>query len=196
MMNFDTMMTLSILLGVSHLVLANAVTAWHLRRSSQGVIPGAWIFIFTGAVTVWLANEGAARNLGITAMGIGIAGIILFTSTEGPIWKRLLFGLQGLTRFSNAFGDSLSYLRLFALGLASASLASTFNDLSGQVRAAVPGIGLFFALLIALLGHGLNFVLSLSSGFIHGLRLNFIEFFNWSISEEGYPFKVFSRKEK
>jgi V/A-type H+-transporting ATPase subunit I len=127
---------------------------------------------------------------------LGVAGILFFTSVEGPIWKRLLQGLLGLTRFSNAFGDSLSYLRLFALGLASASLAGTFNDLSGQVKAAVPGIGLLFALLIVLLGHGLNFVLSLSSGVIHGMRLNCIEFFNWSISEEGYPFKAFDRKEK
>ena len=196
MMNFDIMMKLSILLGVFHLVLANALTAWHWRRSVQGVIPAAWVFIFIGAVVVWLVGEGTARNLGLGAMGLGVAGIILFTGTEGSIWKRLLQGLQGLTRFSNAFGDSLSYLRLFALGLASASLASTFNDLAGQVRAAVPGIGLFFGLIIALLGHGLNFVLSLSSGFIHGLRLNFIEFFNWSITEEGYPFKAFARKEK
>ena len=146
-------------------------------------------------MVVGLGGEGTARNLGLGAMGLGVAGIILFTGTEGSIWNRLLQGLQGLTRFSNAFGDSLSYLRLFALGLASASLASTFNDLAEQVRAAVPGIGLFFGLVIALLGHGLNFVLSLSSGFIHGLRLNFIEFFNWSISEEGYPFKAFARKE-
>jgi V/A-type H+-transporting ATPase subunit I len=106
-----------------------------------------------------------------------------------------LRGLQGLTRISSAFGDSLSYLRLFALGLASASLASTFNDLAGQVKAALPAFGIFFAILIVLLGHGLNFVLALTSGLIHGLRLNFIEFFKWSISEEGHPFKAFARKE-
>ncbi len=90
----------------------------------------------------------------------------------------------------------LSYLRLFALGLASASLAGTFNDMAGQVKEALPGIGILFALLIALFGHTLNFVLALSSGFIHGLRLNFIEFFRWSISEEGHPFNAFARKEK
>jgi len=83
-----------------------------------------------------------------------------------------------------------------ALGLASASLAITFNSMAGQVKEAFPGVGLLFALLIALLGHTLNFVLGLSSGFIHGLRLNFIEFFRWSISEEGQPFNAFARKEK
>jgi V/A-type H+-transporting ATPase subunit I len=195
-MDFNVMMKISILLGVFHLVLANTLTAWHWRRSPRAVVPTAWIFIFIGAVLIWLAPGSALITVGIAAMGLGVAGIIFFTSVEGPIWKRLLQGLLGLTRFSNAFGDSLSYLRLFALGLASASLAGTFNDLSGQVKAAVPGIGLLFAILIVLLGHGLNFVLSLSSGVIHGMRLNCIEFFNWSISEEGYPFKAFDRKEK
>lgn len=196
LMDFNTMMQFSILLGIFHLTFANAVTAWHWRRSARAVVPAAWVLIFLGVVSIWLAPGEALRTGGIVAMGLGIAAIIFFTNVKGPLLKRLLQGLQGLTRFVTAFGDSLSYLRLFALGLASASLASTFNDLSGQVKAAVPGIGLFFALLIALVGHGLNFVLAVSSGVIHGLRLNFIEFFNWSISEEGHPFKAFARKEK
>ncbi|MBW1785525.1 MAG: hypothetical protein JRK53_02725 [Deltaproteobacteria bacterium] len=200
MMNFDQMMKLSILTGVSHLVLANAVTAWHGRRSPAAVVPAAWILIFTGGVALWLGTSGGGdavllRNAGIAVMGAGAMGVLLFNRLEGPLWRRLLGGLLGLARLSNVFGDSLSYLRLFALGLASASLAATFNDLAGQVRTAVPGIGLLFALVILLLGHSLNFVLALASGVIHGLRLNFIEFFNWSISEEGRPFKAFARKE-
>jgi len=201
MMNFDVMMQLSIILGVFHLVLANAITAWHFRRSIRAAVPAAWIFVFLGALALWQAGShgetlAGLKPYGIAAMALGLAGVVLFSSPEGPLWKRLLKGLGGLTGLSNAFGDALSYLRLFALGLASASLAGTFNDMAGQVKAALPGIGILFALLILLFGHTLNFVLSLSSGFIHGLRLNFIEFFRWSISEEGYPFKAFAGKEK
>jgi len=201
MMDFNLMMQLSILLGVFHLVVANAVTAWHFRRSIRGALPLAWIFVFLGAVALWQAasHGDTLANLqpyGIASLVLGLAGVVLFTSPEGPLWKRLLNGLKGLTGLSNAFGDALSYLRLFALGLASASLASTFNGMAVQVKEALPGIGILFALLIALLGHTLNFVLSLTSGFIHGLRLNFIEFFRWSISEEGQPFNAFARKEK
>ena len=101
-----------------------------------------------------------------------------------------------MTGISSAFSDALSYLRLFALGLASASLAGTFNAMAVQVKEALPGIGILFALLIALLGHTLNFVLAVAGGFIHGLRLNYIEFFRWSITEEGRPFSPFARKEK
>jgi V/A-type H+-transporting ATPase subunit I len=201
MMNFSVMMQLSILLGVFHLVVANAVTAWHFRRSIRAAVPTAWIFVFLGAAALWQAGSHGdtlafLQPYGIAAMVLGLAGVVLFSSPEGPLWKRLLKGLGGLTGLSNAFGDALSYLRLFALGLASASLAGTFNDMAWQVKEALPGIGILFALLIALLGHTLNFVLALSSGFIHGLRLNFIEFFRWSISEEGHPFNAFARKEK
>lgn len=201
MMNFNLMMQLSILLGVFHLVVANAVTAWHFRRSIRATIPLAWVFIFLGAVALWQAVSqgetlGFMKPYGLAAMVLGMAGVVLFTSPEGPLWKRLLKGLGGLTGLSNAFGDALSYLRLFALGLATESLAVTFNGMAGQVKEALPGIGILFASLIVLLGHTLNFVLSLSSGFIHGLRLNFIEFFRWSIPEEGRPFNAFARKEK
>ena len=49
--------------------------------------------------------------------------------------------------------------------------------------------------LVLLLGHGINLVLAIVSGFVHGLRLNFIEFFNWGLSGEGYPFQAFVKKE-
>ena len=58
-----------------------------------------------------------------------------------------------------------------------------------------PGIGLFFALLILLLGHGVNLVLGIASGVIHGLRLNVIEFFNWGLKEEGTLYKPFKQSE-
>ena len=111
------------------------------------------------------------------------------------MYKRQVKGVTALTGVSGAFGDVLSYLRLFALGLASASLAAAFNDMAADVRQALPGIGMLFALLILLLGHALNFMLSVASGFIHGLRLNVIEFFKWGVQEEGNPYRPFSRKE-
>jgi V/A-type H+-transporting ATPase subunit I len=107
----------------------------------------------------------------------------------------LFDALQGLTNVTRIFGDVLSYLRLFALGLASASLALTFNDLARQVAERMPGLGLLFALLILVVGHVLNLLLSVMSGVVHGLRLNFIEFYNWALLGEGYPFRPFKKNE-
>jgi V/A-type H+-transporting ATPase subunit I len=63
------------------------------------------------------------------------------------------------------------------------------------VGAAVPGVGFLLSIVIVFVGHTLNLVLALASGVIHGLRLNFIEFFNWSMPEEGRPFRAFTKKE-
>jgi len=103
-------------------------------------------------------------------------------------------GLKNLTRVTKIFGDILSYLRLFALGLASASLALTFNHLAADARQ-VEGLGLLYSLLIVFAGHTLNLLLSLMSAVVHGMRLNCIEFFNWGLTEEGFPFKAFAKKE-
>ncbi len=93
------------------------------------------------------------------------------------------------------FGDALSYLRLFALGLASAKLSETFNELGASAWDNA-GFGVIAAIGIVILGHTLNLLLSIMSGVVHGLRLNCIEFYKWSLPEEGYSFKAFAKKAK
>ena len=83
---------------------------------------------------------------------------------------------------------------LFALGLASAQLAITFNGLAAGA-AEIEGVGLLLGLLIFLVGHSLNLVLGIVGGVVHGLRLNCIEFFSWSLTDEGIPFRAFTKKE-
>jgi V/A-type H+-transporting ATPase subunit I len=200
MNDYDAMMQLSIFIGIAHLVLGNLADVRRRGLNPSAMVPLGWIIIFAGAVLLWFGMDGDDqdslwKNLGITGLVLGGAAVVFFTSTEGSFWKRLVAGLLALTNITTAFGDTLSYLRLFALGLASASLAVAFNDLAGQVRFVLPGFGVLFALVVFLIGHSLNFVLAIVSGFIHGLRLNFIEFFNWSIPEEGRPFRAFARKE-
>ena len=122
-------------------------------------------------------------------MIVGFAGY-----GEKPL-MRVFKGISALTGLSSLFGDVMSYLRLFALGLASASLAVAFNDMARDLSNAVPGIGFLFGLLVLLLGHAMNFALSFASGFIHGLRLNVIEFFKWGVKDEGHAYRPFERKE-
>ncbi|MBO6929196.1 MAG: V-type ATP synthase subunit I, partial [Roseibium sp.] len=93
------------------------------------------------------------------------------------------------------FSDVLSYMRLFALGLAAASLAETINSLSGQLNQSVPGIGLLVAIFVLVVGHAINIGLGLIAGCVHGLRLNVIEFFNWGLKDEGKPFRPFRKEE-
>jgi V/A-type H+-transporting ATPase subunit I len=198
MRNYGQMMLLSALIGAAHVTLANLMNAWRFGRDPRGLAPLGWAAVICGGMTLLLGSKAGsviATRIGIGAMVCGALLIVLFTAADKPWGKRLLGGALGMTKVTTAFGDVLSYLRLFALGLASASLASVFNGMADGLRQKSAGFGLLCAILILLFGHVVNFVLSLSSGFIHGLRLNVIEFFNWGVQEEGKSYRPFVRKE-
>jgi len=204
--DFDSMMRLSISIGILHLSFANAHRAWRLRQQGlTWLVPLGWISVLFGGLLLWFANSFEQPGdwflpVGEILLGLGFLAIFLFSSDRKikkptDIIMRVLGGLQGVSAITKIFGDVLSYLRLFALGLAGASLAMTFNNLAVQARE-VEGLGLLYFILILLLGHGLNILLSLMSAVVHGLRLNVIEFFNWGLTDEGYPYKSFSKKER
>jgi len=202
--DFDTMMKLAVAIGVLHLALANLQQVILKRCRGTAWAHVGWIGVMLGGFAMWLGNaEGAFHWLGSAGrwtLGLGLGAVFVFGSDRpvrdvrsALLW--VLDGVKGLSNVTKIFGDVLSYLRLFALGLASASLALTFNDLARQVASEMPGLGLLFAILILLVGHVLNLLLSVMSGVVHGLRLNFIEFYNWALLGEGYPFRPFTKKE-
>jgi V/A-type H+-transporting ATPase subunit I len=199
MNNAQLMMGISVLVGALHVILANVMDARRYADCRDGLASLGWAAAVCGGL---LAAAGAAIPAvamlkivgGVTAV-IGLLCVAGFTARREKPLGRLIGGLLGLTKISAAFGDILSYLRLFALGLASASLATAFNDMAADIRGGLPRIGLLFALLVLLFGHALNLLLGVSSGVIHGLRLNVIEFFNWGLKDEGRRFTPFRRKE-
>ncbi len=203
--DFDMMMNLSICIGVLHLTYANFRKTWRLRNEGYSwLVPLGWILVMFGALYLWFDQSLDKPPVWLSPagklhIGLGFVAIFLFSSkrkirTPADFFMGILDGLKGLTGITKIFGDVLSYLRLFALGLASASLALTFNNLALQARE-IEGLGLLYSLLILIIGHGLNIMLSLMSAVVHGMRLNCIEFFNWGLSDEGYSFKTFSKKE-
>ncbi len=205
--DFDSMMRISVGIGVLHLVMANAQKAYVAWAEPDSGVALGWIAVLIGGYVYWLSGSDSPTGhaLGQAGIVLGLAMVMfsagqfslaqLRTGNARELMWSLLKGLQALTSVTKVFGDVLSYLRLFALGLASASLALTFNDLARQVYEGVDGLGLLLAILIMLVGHVLNLALGLMSGVVHGLRLNYIEFYNWALSGEGYPFRPFSKKE-
>jgi len=199
--DFDTMMKLSVVIGVIHIGLGNAMTAYINRSKLSALSSLGWIAAIMGGLLIWLGPpETVWSRAGPILVAGGLLAVLLFSS-ERPVRKptdhlwRLVDGVQRLSGIMGAFGDVLSYMRLFALGLASASLAVTFNGLAKDAYSALPGLGLLAAVLIIVIGHMLNLALSLISGVVHGLRLNFIEFYKWGLPEEGTPYRKFTRKE-
>ena len=225
MQDQDAMMLLAAAIGVTHLTIANLVSAWHRRGTGRALSHLGWCLSFVSALLMgvarlpkpalvpWLAAtfaptgaDSAERladsmwNAGVIGLCVGLGSVFLFSSDRPLFSRRLrdwlwrpLDGFMALTNVSKAFGDALSYLRLFALGLASAQLAITFNGLAAGA-AEIEGVGLLLGLLIFLVGHSLNLVLGIVGGVVHGLRLNCIEFFSWSLTDEGIPFRAFTKK--
>jgi len=194
----NRMMMISVVIGVFHIVLANAMNAYRYPHWLDRLPSLGWIGVICGGFALAISGLISIANLqelAIVLMALGAILIVWFTSPREKLFARLGQGLLGLTKLSGALGDILSYLRLFALGLASASLAVEFNNMAAGIYEGFPGIGLFFALLILVLGHTVNLFLGIASGVIHGLRLNVIEFFNWGLKEEGTLYKPFKQSE-
>ncbi|MBZ9558402.1 MULTISPECIES: V-type ATP synthase subunit I [unclassified Modicisalibacter] len=201
--DFGGMMRLSITIGVCHLIAGNALAARHARPRRRALSNGGWILMLASGFGLWLSLPTQAPRLPwLVGLILGAVLVLLFTRVtpriDGwrPALQRLIAGLTALGSVTQAFGHALSYMRLFALGLASASLAVTFNQLAVDVRDAVAGAGPLLFVLILLLGHALNFALALMGGVVHGLRLNLIEFLRWGVTGEGRPYQAFANQEE
>ncbi|TWU45096.1 V-type ATP synthase subunit I [Novipirellula aureliae] len=221
MQDREAMMFIAATIGVFHLILANVIVTWRWFGSSHALSSAGWVVALLGGWVIavamlpkpdmmspianWFGGEAVAWKTGLTnggawMLGIGLGMVFLFSSTRPLLSKsprdwlmRIADGFMGLTNVTKAFGDALSYLRLFALGLASAQLAIVFNGLA-EDASQMQGVGVLLGLLIFLIGHTLNLVLAVVGGVVHGLRLNCIEFFGWSLTDEGQPFEAFEMK--
>ena len=128
-------------------------------------------------------------------LGGGFLLNCVFVNYEGSIAKSIMGSLKNfisvILGITNVFSDIMSYLRLWAVGLAGAAISSIIDNMAGPLL----GHLLFFLLGILLLvfGHGLNLVLNALSVLVHGVRLNTLEFsgrigLNWA----GFAYKPFS----
>lgn len=199
MSDSNLMMEISVVIGCIHVILAASLDAARHKNRVEGLASVGWSSIVAGGLAFLVSTAFAPdvlKPLSVILAAVGALLVLLFTAPFEKPLSRFLKGLLGLTKLSGAFGDVLSYLRLFALGLASGSLAAEFNHMAMGINDAMPGVGLFFAFLVLFLGHAVNLILGLASAFIHGLRLNVIEFFNWGLKEEGSSFKPFRRTER
>jgi V/A-type H+-transporting ATPase subunit I len=197
--DFEKMMRVSILIGALHISIALGAVAWLNKGRGAGLAALGWITVIAGGLLLWLGAGEGTRQAAIWMLVGGLAVVFIGSAAVRPAGSsavgRLGDGFLALTGATKLFGDLLSYLRLFALGLASASLAGTFNQLAMDLHATRPGIGLLLAIVVFIFGHGINLLIGLMSGVVHGLRLNYIEFFGWGLTAEGYPFRAFEKRE-
>ena len=133
-------------------------------------------------------------TVAIVLIGLGFLMSFVFSNYEGSLGGSLLASLKNIVSVLlgvvNVFSDIVSYIRLWAVGLAGAAISATVNELAGPLL----GNFMFIVLAIVLLvfGHGLNMILNVLSVIVHGIRLNTLEFSSHlNMSWSGHKFKPF-----
>ena len=133
----------------------------------------------------------------ISLVGIGFVLSFIFSNYEGSVGKSVLESCKNiisvLLGVVNVFSDIVSYIRLWAVGLAGAAISNTVNEMAGPMW----GHAIMFVAFVALLafGHGLNMILNLLSVIVHGVRLNTLEFSSHlGMSWSGIKYQPFAEK--
>lgn len=180
------------LLGALHLSLAHVWRGWLKAPALSALSEAGWICILWAAFLIAkvLILGDIFPFFGKWLIICGVALVILFTKPQKNILKAIASGLGSLAlSLMNNFTDVVSYIRLFAVGMAGIAVADAFNAMAAMVGTANI-FTVIAAILIALIGNALGMVLGPVSVLVHGVRLNVLEFSGHaSISWSGVRYK-------
>lgn len=184
---FDPQMVMSLGIGIFHICLAMIVkTACSTKRNGLLGSLSTWgwtLLVVGGVVTAALAVFGVLGGEVLKWVVIGLAvvsglGIYIFNKPGRNPLLNIGAGLwDTYNMMTGLLGDVLSYIRLYALGLAGGMLGGAFNNLGTMVLGDNPTWTWVPFILILILGHTLNLAMSCLGAFVHPLRLNFVEYF-------------------
>jgi len=198
--SMDLLMLISITLGAVQLSLAHlwkAKAAFPRLNFLSEAGWAAWLWGMYGLVKMLLLKDPATfedftdKTIHPYLLAIGGGLAIVFAAPHRNPLKMLGLGLANFPLSAiGTFGDTVSYVRLMAIGLAGSALALAFNDMGGSL----PWFGM---IPVIVAGHALNVALSIISLFAHGVRLNMLEFSNnlgmqWS----GYAYEPFAKRHR
>ncbi len=181
----NKMFQLSLVLGALQIVFGLFLKA--VNRSRQygfqfALSTFGWLVVIFGSlIYLGLTKVGliAARSYILyLVFGAGAFFILFFSDPKSNVLSRIGQGVWDVySTVTGIFGDLLSYIRLFALGLSSAILGFVINDIGLQILESSKILGPVFFVLFLILGHTLNILISSLGSFVHPLRLTFVEFY-------------------
>ena len=180
----NMLMKFCFMLGTVQLSLARVMNIIRKAREKDLSLVAEIGWLMDGILLYFLAlNLVIGEPFPISVVGIGVGtGFVLVClfSSQGPgvpFVKGMLSSLSGFfTTFLDTiscFSNLMSYIRLFAVGMASLAIAQSFNSMGGGM---LGGVMFIIGVLVILLGHVLNLVMGLLSVVVHGVRLNLLEF--------------------
>lgn len=172
--------------------LLNLVSKIRGKEYLQAIfVQGGWLLLLPSLVAYGVTKNSVA---GILAL-VGAGGIVFFGAPSRNPIARFFGGLYSLYDISRYLADILSYSRLLALGLATSVIAMVVNTLC-KTALDIPKVGWLVAALIFVGGHLYNLAISFLGGFVHSMRLQFVEFFSKFFVSGGKPFKPLELESK
>lgn len=200
----DNLMTFSIVIGLVQIIFGKTVAAFKMKAQKgvkYSIAPFAWVFVITVLALAFglpMLNLQLPETVKTVFIGIAVIGLVvayLYNSPGKNIFLNFGTGLWNTYNMaSGLLGDTLSYIRLFAIGLTGAILGGVFNQLAVDMT---EGMNIVLRavcmLLILLVGHAINIGLCTISSLVHPLRLIFVEYYKNAEFEGGgkeyRPFK-------
>jgi V/A-type H+-transporting ATPase subunit I len=188
-------------IGVFTQLLGVAISmATKIRDKNYGdaIFNGAgWLLFLPGLVLLLVL--GKIPFLKTVDYSLIVVGLILlliggWKSVHSLMFKPVaalvnIYGIRSSYGVTSFLGDALSYSRLFALGLSSSILASSFNMMAQVIGNMFGGFGVVPLLIVLIATQLLALVMNVLGSFIHSMRLNFLEFFGRFYDIGGFEFK-------
>lgn len=204
----ELMMSYSILLGIIHMYTGMFVKALNFIRRKQYIDAICDVFfvyiMLTGFVLTLLPyapgiSVSGSSSIVKTGNYMFLIGAILVVVTQGRnsknIFGKLFGGLPKLYDIVGFFGDCLSYIRILALGLASAIIGDIVNTLTSSFGGFIL-VKILTMTLVLVIGHLINFLLNALGAYVHSCRLQYLEFFGKFLEGGGEAFKPFKAETK
>ena len=206
-MGYDIQMVLALCIGVFHICLAMVVKAICYTKQfgfKENIATWGWTLLIVGGLLVAILGmtilPAALFKGAIIAVGTVSALAIYIFNTPGrnPLINIGAGLWETYNMATGILGDVLSYIRLYALGLAGGMLGAAFNNLGLMVMGGSVEGAIWFQwipfVLILVLGHVLNLAMSALGAFVHPLRLSFVEYFkNAGYEGKGTLYKPFKK---
>lgn len=192
----DNLMTFSIVIGLVQIIFGKTVAAFKTKAQKglkHSIAPFAWVFVIASLALVFglpMLNLQLPEMVKTVFLGIAILGLVvayLYNSPGKNIFMNFGTGLWNTYNMaSGLLGDTLSYIRLFAIGLTGAILGGVFNSLAVDMTEGMSIVPRAICmLLILLVGHSINIGLCTISSLVHPLRLIFVEYYKNAEFEGG-----------
>ena len=203
-MGYDIQMVMAICIGIFHICLAMTIKAISYTKRDgfkNTISTWGWLLLIVGSIATLIIGMTLSLPAEVTKWtligigGLSALGIFIFNTPGRNPLINIGAGLWDTYNMATGIlGDTLSYIRLYALGLAGGMLGGAFNNLAGMVLGANPTWQWLPFVLIIVVGHLLNLAMSALGAFVHPLRLSFVEYFkNSGYEGSGKLYKPFSK---